>query len=69
MLYKLIGSKLAEKTFNPNLEYLEKYLPSGTTNKFLDKVENVFYILKKEPYTFPFWKESYKYQRVVIVKK
>ena len=69
MPYKIRGSLLANETFQENLEYLEKEYPQETTLKFIEKVEDVFFILKSNPYTFPKWKEKYPYRRAVIVKK
>jgi len=69
MQYKLRGSLLAKETFQENLEYLDEEFPKETTLKFIEKVEDVFYILKSEPCTFPIWKENYPYRKAVIVKK
>ena len=69
MVYNVINSFIARKTFQQNLEYLEEEWTLLEIQNFLKKTDEVVKILKKAPYTFQEWEHNSSIRKIQVVKQ
>ena len=69
MVYKVINSLTARKTFQQNLRYLEEEWTFKEIQDFLEKTDEILEILKKAPYTFQEWEHDSSIRKIQVVKQ
>ena len=69
MVYSVINSPIARKTFQQNIKYLEEEWTVKEIQNFLKKTEEIIQILKKSPYTFQKWEHSNTIRKINVVKQ
>ncbi|QTE22883.1 type II toxin-antitoxin system RelE/ParE family toxin [Polaribacter cellanae] len=67
--YNIISSKLSDKTYQSNIEYLEELWTIKEVINFIKKTEEVITILKTSPRTFKKYKNHKSIHQIVIVKQ
>tara|TARA_R110002072_G_scaffold24385_1_gene83023 strand:+ start:738 stop:1043 length:306 start_codon:yes stop_codon:yes gene_type:complete len=68
-LYKIISSKLADESYQDNIDYLEESWTIIEITNFIKKVEEVITILKVEPKTFKKYHLNKEIHQIVILKQ
>lgn len=69
MVYKIIHSPIAKRSFQQNIAYLEKEWTEKEIKNFISKTSEVVSILKITPHVFPEWEFNAKIRRVVLLKQ
>jgi hypothetical protein len=69
MVYKIVHSSLAEKTFVQNISNLEEDWTIKEIKNFIIKTSEVINLLKSNPYVFPKWEFNSSIHKVVLVKQ
>ena len=67
--YKIVSSKLADKSYQDNIDYLEEFWTIIEIVNFIKKVEEVITILKVEPKTFKKYHLNNEIHQIVILKQ
>ncbi|WP_299670926.1 type II toxin-antitoxin system RelE/ParE family toxin [uncultured Polaribacter sp.] len=67
--YNIISSKLSEKTYQNNIDYLEEFWTVNEIINFIKKTEEVITILKTSPKTFKKYKNHKSIHQIVILKQ
>lgn len=69
MTYKIIASPIATKTYQHNIDFLEKRWSKREVTNFINKVSDVITILKQKPETFQKWENEADVRKIQIVKQ
>ena len=69
MVYKIIHTLLAEKSYMQNISYLEESWTIKEIKQFIKKTSDVMDILKTDPPIFPKWEFNRNIRKVVLIKQ
>ena len=69
MVYKIIHTPLAEKSFLQNILYLEESWTIKEIKQFIKKTSDVVDILKTDPPIFHKWEYNRNIRKVVLIKQ
>lgn len=69
MVYKIKYSKLAIKTLDQNLLYLINNSLENSALKFINKVDEIVFLIAKKPKLYALWNSKLNIRKVVIVSQ
>jgi hypothetical protein len=69
MVYKIVHSSLAEKTFLQNIKYLEEDWTIKELKNFIIKTSEIVDLLKMDPHIFPKWEFDPSIRKVILLKQ
>jgi len=69
MVYKIVHSSLAEKSFMQNISYLEEDWTLKEIRHFIIKTSEIVELLKIDPYIFPKWEFNSSIRKVVLLRQ
>ncbi|SRR5690554_891758 len=69
MVYKIIVSGTAEKTYLSNIEFLLNNWSQKEVDKFILKTQEISDVLKYTPFAFQAWEQDPEIRKVPVVKQ